>query len=582
MGRFASLLGSLKTLTLVGLVTNLGTIGTAIGEGIAKLQGYKDKTAELAATDRLLAQQAKETTAALAAKRAAADAAAAAQFGLTKGSRALVDEFAKLTKGGDSAAVAIGKIGKDFDATSVTGIRDMGAALDKLVTDGKIGAADFGAAWSGAIRGIDLATFEVNARTAFAGSAREAERMAQVVDVTLRESVRRAGLDFDVISGGMGRASKSAINDTQALIDNLSTLSAKGVDVGQALSASLSKGISAADSGAAINTIRGQIEQLRGVLGTKVVDGLLAQADQQARSIAEALDKAKPGVNSLREAMGALGLTSREELQSIAAKSKEAFGIVMKAGQQEGESYVAWQARKQAAADVYIKRQIDAAGGVATEAIKAEAAMLGLSDAGSSAGESIANAMHGAQVAIAETGSAAVATAEQLAALDAVNAKYGQGAADRAGRYDGPAYGSVLTKDTLQAVDNSGLESLRTKRQAGALTADDLATAQAVFDAARTNLDVYDKSPGTFSGAGAASITAVYQEAKAILDAVRATTLAAAGGNANAAQAGKDAVQKTVTVTVNLNGQTSTIRTDDAGSKELLEMLKRAKLAAGG
>ncbi len=72
----------------------------------------------------------------------------------------------------------------------------------------------------------------------------------------------------------MGKAAQSAINDTEAIIAGLEKLKAQGVDTGQALTASLGKGISTADSVKALEAVRAQIESLRKVLGEKITDDL--------------------------------------------------------------------------------------------------------------------------------------------------------------------------------------------------------------------------------------------------------------------------------------------------------------------
>jgi len=52
VGRFATILASLKTFTLLGVVTNFHDIGTAIGETLAKMAGYKDRSDEIARADK--------------------------------------------------------------------------------------------------------------------------------------------------------------------------------------------------------------------------------------------------------------------------------------------------------------------------------------------------------------------------------------------------------------------------------------------------------------------------------------------------------------------------------------------------
>ncbi|MBK9442588.1 MAG: tape measure protein [Comamonadaceae bacterium] len=332
VGKFASILSSLKTFSLIGIVTNFSDIGTAIGEAAAKLMGYKDRTNELAAADKTAATIAADNAAQRQRMAEATQAAIDKQFELGKSATTAIAEFDKLTKAGDTTSEAIKKIGKDFDLASVPGIRNATAVLDKLVADGKISATEFQAAWADALKGVDLAQFEVKARAAFAGTARETERLAQVLDATLRESIKRTGLDFDLISGGMSKASISAINDTDAMIKGLDRLKAMGVDTAQALTASLGKGINTADSQKAIEAVRLQIEEVRKVLGDKVADGLLDQAKTKATELGDALDKSTPGITSLREAMKELGVTSDQTFKDTAAKSAAAYGAMKDSG----------------------------------------------------------------------------------------------------------------------------------------------------------------------------------------------------------------------------------------------------------
>ena len=242
--------------------------------------------------------------------------------------------------------------------------------LDKLAQDGKISATEFQAAWSKALDGKDLAEFEVKARAAFAAArseaekaatavqeaiargvsgeplkalkaqaeataavvTREAERSAQLMDGLLREAVKRTGLEYEQLQGKIGAASRSAINDVEAIIAGLGKLKAEGVDTGRALTASLSKAIQTADTEKALDVVRSQIEQVRKVLGDKIANGLLDQAKEKANALKDALDAATPGINSVREAMKELGITSDESLKKTAATAKEAYDTMVESG----------------------------------------------------------------------------------------------------------------------------------------------------------------------------------------------------------------------------------------------------------
>ncbi len=57
-------------------------------------------------------------------------------------------------------------------------------------------------------------------------------------------------------------------------------------------------------------------------LGDKITDGLLDQARDKAVALKDALDQATPGINSVREALKQLGVTSEAELKKTAADAK--------------------------------------------------------------------------------------------------------------------------------------------------------------------------------------------------------------------------------------------------------------------
>ena len=369
-GRFASILRGLRTFTLIGLAVNFKDIGTWIGETTAKLVGYKDRTEELARADKLAADIAKEAASDRARLAAAIQTAIDKQFELSKAARAGVAEFEKLTKEGASSAEALKKVAAAFDLSNVQGIKDFSATLDKLTADGKVSASEIEKAWAQALSGKDLAQFEVMARAAFSGSAREGERVAQMMDGILRESVKRTGLDFDGLQGKIGAASRSALNDLEAIIGGLDRLEAQGVDTGRVLAASITKAIDTADGQKAIDAVIARIESMRKQLGDKVTDGLLDQAKQKAQELGDALDKAKPGINSVAEAMKALGVTSDESLRRTAATAKDAYDKLKESGTASAREL---QDGFKKTADAIIA----ANSGVATEWVNNEAAARG-------------------------------------------------------------------------------------------------------------------------------------------------------------------------------------------------------------
>ncbi|QIL81813.1 tape measure protein [Diaphorobacter sp. HDW4A] len=370
-GRLFAALKFLRSFTLVGLIVNLKDIGTWMGETAAKLAGYKDRTKELAEAEKAAVEVTKEVAASRARMADATQAAIDKQFDLSKAARTAVDAFTQLTKNGELSASAVKKVTENFDLTKVQGIKDFTATLDKLVADGKLGAGEFQAEWAKALEGKDLAQFEVMARQAFGQAVavanaaaadvknaiaagvsgeeldelevkarvalgavgRDGERLGSILDASLREAVKRSGLEFTQLQGNIGTAARSAINDVEAIVTGMASLKDQGVDVSRVLSASLSKAINTADGQAAIDSLKQRIESLRGQLGDKITDGLLEQAKVKADELKDAVNNALPGIQGVREAMKQLGITSDASLKDTAKSAKDAYDVMRSSGQ---------------------------------------------------------------------------------------------------------------------------------------------------------------------------------------------------------------------------------------------------------
>ena len=579
-GGLAAITRAFLPLAALDIALNFRSYGTYIGEAAAKLMGYKDRTEELAKAEKEAARQAEELANARKKQALADKEAADARFGLTKRGAELVSNFDELIKKGDSTAEAIGKIGKDFDLASLPGIKDAAGVLDKLAADGKISAGQFQKAWAEALKGEDLAVFQVKAEAALKGTGREAERLAQILDASVREAIKRTGLDFDVIAGGMGKASRSAINDTEAIIKGLDGLKKQGVDTAQTLTASIGKSINTADGQKAIEAVKQQIESLRKVLGDKLTDGLLDQAAAKAKELTAALNGVKPGIQDVAEAMKLLGITSDESLKKTAKTSQEAYELMRQSGTSSARELSAAFAKS--AADA-----IAANNGIAPSWVQAQAGAKGFELAVDSAGKTILRAMSDGGSAVDALGQKVrESTADfekQAAALDAINARYGQSKADRDGKYSRPGEGpnnSVLTKDDMKGVDNTGLDSLLQKRQAGTLSQGDLTTAEGVFKAAAANLDVYQKNSHVFSLEGAKSINDNYNASRALLEQIRGLAVPKA---VTPTSATAPATTNTYLVKIDLgNGRTSNVNVASANDAQtLISALQSAKSAAG-
>ena len=588
-GAVGALSKVLFPLAVLDIALNFKQYGTAIGEGAAKLLGFKDRTEELARSEKTATLIAEENVAMRKRMAAATQLAIEKQFELSKASSAALAEFEKLTKEGSTAADAIAKIGKDFDLASVPGIKNAAAVLDKLATDGKLSASQVKVAWADALKGADLAVFETQARAAFAGTAREAERLAQVMDATLRESVKRTGLDFDVISGGMSKASRSAINDTEAMINGLDRLKAMGVDTAQALTASLGKGISTADSQKAIEAVRLQIESMRKALGDKVTDGLLDQAKQKALELKDALDKATPGITSVREAMKALGVTSDQTFKDAATQSKAAYDAMKSSGTSSARE-LADGFKKMAADQIVASGQVGSIQRAVTEeTLKTEGAVRGLSVAFDASGKMIVQTQAEAAAAIAKT---AGALGGQKEAIDSVTSALERQIEVQKRKIKVQEDLDELERKRLK-VDKEGFSTDKSGNRINA--GGDLTS--------RTGIKAFLKSAGVTDDATATSITNEFSNSKGDIDYLNNSGQMKYGGagstisqallkaaemftfsEKNKAQiTNPDAASaKTVNVKITLpDGSTQTVPTTQNGSAALIAALQSAKLSAG-
>lgn len=131
------------------------------------------------------------------------------------------------------------------------------------------------------------------------------------------------------------------------------------------------------------------------------------------------------------------------------------------------------------------------------------------------------------------------------------------------------------------AVDNTGLASLLQKQRAGTLSAEDLRTAQAVFQAASGNLETTQKasSSGLISLEGQRSVEAAYNQARSILEQVQG--MASRGSTKQAGQ-GSQTGAGTRTININIGGRMTPINVaSDADANNLTAVMRQLEGISG-
>lgn len=582
---FTSLFGPWG-LVLAALLPEIKSIGVAIGETAAKMAGWGKALKD--AEDRARAEEA-ATKAQIEAKtrlNRVLQEARDKQFELTKAAGGLIANFDQLRSKGDSAAEAIGKIGKDFDLSTVPGIRDATAVLDKLQADGKLTAEQFRAAWAKALDGKDLAVFEVEARAALAGTTREVERLAQIMDATLRAAVSRTGVEFEVLQGRVGSAARSAANDIDIIINGLERLKAEGVDTTRVLATQLGKAINTADSEKALEDLRLKIDTVRRTLGDKIADGLLDQAKQKSDALRDSLDNVLPGIQSVREAMRALGVTSDETLKHTAAQSEQAYRTLTQSGTASARELT--EGFKKYAADA-----IAANNGVASSTIQTEAAMRGLVVSADSTGRNVIQTAAEAEKAIGRLAGAydkAGAAAERSSA-QAVAAIKRQAAALENLTADGfkaNADGSAAGQFNNSLPVNYA-HAIAEKLRKGELSADDLGAAKAAAKQAQDSQAWLDSARTLNAGAvsldAMASTQALVRETQRALEIVQdmAGRKDERGSMDSQRPSTAQTPRETIkTLDIKINGQSRRVRVaSQADSNTLTGILRDLESAAG-
>ncbi len=543
-GRFAALLGTLRTFTLVGLLANIQDIGTWLGEGVAKLMGYRDASDEVAAADRRADAAAEENRKAQAAMTQQMQLAAEAARGLTPAARELVGEFDKARDSGKGVAESLGEIAKNANLSDTKGIQAFTIALRDMATQGKVTGDEVRTALAQALKGEDLQVFEVNARAAFAGTKNEAELLALAMDAKLRAAVERTGLSFGRITSGMSEAARSAINDTQSIIEGMDRLKEQGADVALALTASLGKGINTADSQAAFKALREQVESVRKVLGDQVANTFLQQIEEKARAAATE-------VGGLGSALRQLGITSDRDLKIAADATRRLYEQVREAG---------GSAREQAEAFRKMAESAIASGDdTALAYARAQAAAQGFEITTDSAGRTVVRTM-------AEAKAAADAYRSSLQGATE-DAKEHIGWLDRLAKRNAEVKSVLKTDADGFAVDGAGNRIVQTVDNQRSVASKLEGMGLDAETAQRLAAQVYDER-GNYTPRS----TGAFREGDT-LDAVLARLASQ--------QQNLQPIGRTVNVNLNVGGRTATVPTTEEGAQDLVQTLQIASLSAG-
>jgi len=465
-------------------------------------------------------------------------------------------------------------------AEQLKAARDRGVDLDRLLRTQLPEALS-------KLNGGELAKFRADFERAMAEAGLKGQELRTGLRLIGEQAAQNLGVDVPLAMNKVSESFRQSQDDLAVLVRSLPQLKAQGVDTAGVLAQAFAKMIDGAKSNAELDAVRGRIQALRKELGEPLANGLLDQAKDKAIELKNKLDDLKPGINSLDEAMRKLGLQTSASLRLAADEAVKSFDVIKQAGQQEGESYVAWQARKEAAAKVMIQRLIDANGGVANEAIKARAAIEGLIVSSDDAGNAVVSSMGRARDAINAVGDAARRTAAAVNGISGLSGKNDLGL-DANGR---TAYQRDLLGKQTGPVDNTYIFQLRERLERGETFAPSEAAAirNALRAAEANNALSWGNANVSLEGQrDAAAWVAVLQQAleKAtsplMAGTVNGNGFGSGGGmpstpvGAGNSAAGTPLLGPSYTTVVNIGGQSTSINTaSEADNAALAELLRK-------
>lgn len=323
--------------------------------------------------------------------RRAEIAADSATTVIRSSSGAVLEVGAVMSKVGTAAADAFRDIAKEVGINippAAKSVEDLGLVMGTVAAKTEKTASDIGRTIPEALAklsGAELQQF----RTAFVGGLDAAGASARTMGSLLTDLDAAAAKVLGVNMAQSLTFTSKAFQDNRLILDgfikDFDRLQSQGVNttklIGDSLTAMLSKASNPAELTQLIELFKKMGAEGK-ISGQQAAEGIQAAKDK--------IDQLTPGINSVAEAFKTFGLKTREESALTAAKYKEAFDIIKNSG-------TASTADLKTAFTAWATAAIAASGGVVTEAVKLNAAMLGLNVTVGKTGEVTVTAMNAGQ-----------------------------------------------------------------------------------------------------------------------------------------------------------------------------------------
>lgn len=380
------------------VIASTGPVGlalTALGAGAVYLTSkYND--ARLAALDAELAVAesfAQPDDRVSPALETVATTAEAARFKLA----GVQQQFMDLTREGATTADALGKIVEKADFGSVDGVAKLVSDLQLLRDSAFITGEQIQTAITDRLvklSGQDLNDFGIQAEMAFGRGEISAEQLAVTLEARAAAAARKLGVDIVWAADQLSDEFREAKGSLDVLLDSFDLLEEQGKAAGEILEAAILKTLDAASSPVELEHI-GKVIRDAGEAGRLSEQQIVAMLD----AVRTKADQTTPGINSVAEALKALGVVSDAALRQTADRFHEAYAAVVRMGGSVRE--------QQAAFSAYARAAIAANDGVVDATLRTKAAQHGLQIETGTTGQAVVRNMAEARDATDALGKAA-------------------------------------------------------------------------------------------------------------------------------------------------------------------------------
>lgn len=303
----------------------------------------------------------------------------AARFKLTDYQRSMQ----QLLEMGKSVVDALDEVVAKADLTQPKGIVEMVKGLDSLRTAAMATAEEIQVGLVnrlGKLSTQDLKDFGLMAEMAFKRGELSASQFGDALDARADAALKRLGVSASVSLDGFSAKFLDAARSLDILIADFDRLKKEGSNASELLRESFKNAINTASSQRDLDDLAVMIKAAgdSGRLAKRDINEFLEQVKKKS-------DEALPGINSVAEAFHKLGMKTPEELKRTADDAAAAFTKIKESSDFSAKGL----AQVREAFQKYAEASIAANGGVASDTLKVQSSMYGLSIETDNAGKSV-------------------------------------------------------------------------------------------------------------------------------------------------------------------------------------------------